>query len=65
MTYYEACTRMDQMGINPEYLLGWQNGYWLHPLREEQRVNDTYSAGYNDGKARSTDNFSRWSRAAA
>jgi hypothetical protein len=65
MSYYEACTHMDQMGINPEYLLGWQNGYWLHPMREEQRVNDAYSAGYSDGKARNTSNFSKWVKAAA
>ncbi|CAK0780644.1 conserved hypothetical protein [Gammaproteobacteria bacterium] len=65
MSYYEACTQMDKMGINPEYLLGWQNGYWLHPMREEQRVTDAYGAGYNDGKARNTDNFGTWVKAAA
>ncbi|CAK0774928.1 conserved hypothetical protein [Gammaproteobacteria bacterium] len=65
MSYYEACTQMDQMGINPEYLLGWQNGYWLHPLREEQLVNDAYNTGYKDGKARNTNNFSKWVKASA
>ena len=60
MTYYEACSKMEQMGVDPEYVLGWQGGYWLHPMREEQRVTDAYSAGYADGKARSTEHFGDW-----
>lgn len=64
MSYYQACVQMEKMGVNPEYILGWQNGYWLHPMREEQRVNDAYTAGYNDGKAQTTDNFNQWLNAA-
>ena len=64
MTYYEACVKMEQMKVDAEYLLGWQIGYWLHPQREEQRVNDAYSAGYDDGKARNTSDFAKWAKAA-
>ena len=60
MSYYEACVQMEKSGTNPEYILGWQNGYWLHPIREEQRVNDAYNAGYDDGKAKNTANFGKW-----
>ncbi len=65
MGYHEACTTMEKMGVDPEYLLGWQNGYWLHPTREEQRVNDAYDAGYGDGKARNTGDFGKWVKKAA
>ena len=63
MTYYQTCVKMEQSKVDPEYLLGWQGGYWLHPQREEQRVTDAYSAGYDDGKARNTDNFGKWTSA--
>ena len=58
--YYDAVTKMEEMGVDPEYIQGWQGGYVLNPEREEQRVNDAYNAGYEDGKARSTDNFGDW-----
>ena len=59
-TYYDATTKMEEMGVDPEYIQGWLGGYLLNPEREEQRVNDAYSAGYEDGKAKNTDNFSNW-----
>ncbi len=62
MSYYEACVQMEKMGVNGEYALGWQNGYWLHPIREEQRVNEAYEAGYNDGKAKNSGNFGSWTK---
>ena len=51
---------MEEMGVNPEYIQGWQGGYLLNPEREEQRVNDAYNAGYEDGKAHNMDNFANW-----
>ena len=59
-TYYEAVTKMEGMHVNPEYVEGWQSGYILNPPREEQRLTDAYSAGYEDGKAKNMDNFSNW-----
>ena len=58
--YRDATTQMEEMGVNPEYILGWQGGYLGHPKREEQRVSEAYDAGYDDGKEKSTDNFSQW-----
>ncbi|UCC56210.1 MAG: hypothetical protein JSU75_00020 [Gammaproteobacteria bacterium] len=60
--YYEATTKMEEMGVDPEYIQGWQGGYLLNPEREEQRVTEAYSAGYEDGKARNTENFSSWAK---
>jgi hypothetical protein len=60
--YYDAVTKMEEMGVNPEYIQGWQGGYLHNPLREEQRLNEAYEAGYEDGKARSTDNFGNWTK---
>jgi len=60
--YYDAVTKMEEMGVDPEYVQGWQGGYLLNPEREEQRVNEAYSAGYEDGKARNMDNFSNWTK---
>jgi hypothetical protein len=62
MNYYNAVTKMEEMGVDPEYILGWQGGYILNPEREEQRVTEAYEAGYEDGKNRVTDNFGNWVR---
>ena len=61
--YREATTKMEDMNVDPEYVLGWQGGFLGHPKREEQRVNEAYEAGYNDGEEQSTDNFSQWAKA--
>ncbi len=60
--YYDATTKMEEMGVNPEYIQGWQGGYLLNPEREEQRVNEAYTTGYADGKAKNTENFSNWAK---
>ncbi len=58
--YRNATTKMEEMGVDSDYVLGWQGGYLGHPKREEQRVTDAYDAGYTDGEQRTTDNFSQW-----
>lgn len=58
--YRDATTKMEEMKVNPEYVLGWQGGYLGHPLREEQRLSEAYEAGYEDGSEKSTDNLSKW-----
>ncbi len=58
--YRGATTRMEEMRVNPEYVLGWQGGYLGQPKREEQRLNEAYEAGYEDGEAKSSENFVRW-----
>ena len=36
--YYNAVTKMEEAGVDPEYIVGWEGGYVLNPPREEQRV---------------------------
>ena len=58
--YRDAITKMEELNVNPEYILGWQGGYLGHPKREEQRVNEAYDAGFEDGEEKSTENFGNW-----
>ncbi|QKT04020.1 hypothetical protein HUS23_09425 [Ectothiorhodospiraceae bacterium 2226] len=62
--YYSAVTQMEQMGVDPEYIMGWQCGFLLNPKREEQRVTEPYEAGYQDGKQHSLDNMGSWAKSA-
>lgn len=60
--YKDAVSKMESAGVDPEYVLGWQGGYLGHPEREEQRVTDAYTAGYEDGQGKNTDNFEKWEK---
>jgi len=59
-TYHRAVTEMEKMKVDREYMLGWMGGYLDNPMREEQRVNEAYEAGYEDGKNRNNSNFAQW-----
>jgi hypothetical protein len=59
-TYYSAVTEMEKMKVDREYMLGWMGGYLDNPIREEQRLNEAYEAGHEDGKNRSKSNFTQW-----
>jgi hypothetical protein len=58
--YRDATTKMENMSVDAEYVLGWQGGYLGHPMREEQRLSEAYEAGYEDGKEKNTGNFDKW-----
>lgn len=58
--YYDSVTRLEEMGVDPQYLLGWQGGYLRNPPLEEQRVTEAYSAGYEDGLNRATTHSADW-----
>ena len=58
--YYDFTKKMEAESVNVDYIEGWQSGYVLNPPREEQRLNEAYEAGYEDGKARNMDNYSNW-----
>ena len=60
--YRDTITQMEEKDIDPEYILGWQGGYLGHPEREEQRVTGAYTAGYEDGKEKSTDSMLNWTK---
>ena len=47
--YHDYTVKMESEGVNPEYIQGWQGGYVCNPEREEQRVTEAYTAGYEDG----------------
>tara|TARA_Y100000590_G_scaffold67399_1_gene73229 strand:- start:7838 stop:8032 length:195 start_codon:yes stop_codon:yes gene_type:complete len=53
--YFKIVTKLEEMGISEEYIIGWQEGYQGSPKMEEQRVTDAYDAGYTDGEKRTTD----------
>ena len=53
--YYETLSKLQDMGVNKDYFIGWAGGYLENPEREEQRVNEAYEAGYEDGQAHSMD----------
>lgn len=59
-TYYETIKKMEEMGVDREYILGWMGGYLNNPAREEQRVTEAYEAGHEDGSNRVTENFQEW-----
>lgn len=58
--YYDAVTKMEQLGVDDEYIQGWQCGFLQNPKREEQRLTEAYEAGYTDGEGKNTDNFGEW-----
>ena len=59
-TYYQTIERLENLGVDPEYVQGWVGGYLGNPEREEQRVNDAYKAGYQDGRKQVTDAALDW-----
>ena len=58
--YREATAKMEKLGVQADYVIGWQGGYLGHPEREEQRASDAYTAGFKDGSEKSIDNISAW-----
>ena len=60
-TYYEAVDKMEKLGVEPEYIQGWEGGYLGMPEREEQRVTEAYEAGYAAGKEKTLDDdLAQW-----
>nr|VFJ66276.1 MAG: hypothetical protein BECKFW1821C_GA0114237_100916 [Candidatus Kentron sp. FW] len=58
--YYDGIDKMEKMGVDKEYMQGWIGGFIENPEREEQRVTEAYSAGYEDGKNKDESNFGNW-----
>lgn len=59
-TYYDSIDKMEKAGINREYLVGWMGGYMQNPEREEQRLSEAYTAGFEDGSNKNTDNMDKY-----
>ena len=61
-TYHAHVDAMEKAGVDAEYIQGWQGGFLINPIREEQRVNDAYNSGYEDGTGHNMDNYKNFSK---
>ncbi len=60
INYNKTITDLESKGINKDYIIGWAGGFWHHPQREEQRIIEAYTAGYEDGAAGNISNADAW-----
>lgn len=58
--YYQTIDKMEKAKVSRDYIIGWASGFLGNPKREEQRLNEAYEAGYDDGAGRKTDGFTGW-----
>ena len=58
--YYDAVDEMQRMKVERNYMLGWIGGYMGNPKVEEQRITESYQAGYTDGESRDVSHFGCW-----
>ncbi|CAC9437733.1 hypothetical protein [uncultured Gammaproteobacteria bacterium] len=60
MTYYEGVKKMEEMGVNDNYIQGWVAGFLNNPEIEEQRITDEWESGFEDGKEHTDSNFTNF-----
>ena len=60
--YYDTIDRLEKMGVDREYIQGWIGGFLGNPLREEQRITEAYTAGYEDGSEKEISNAQSWKK---
>jgi len=58
--YRDGTTKLEEMGVQQEYIIGWQGGYLGHPEREEQTITEAYTAGYEAGQEKNFDDAEDW-----
>ena len=58
--YYETVADLQKQGIAPDYIVGWASGFLGSPKVEEQRITESYAAGYEDGANKNTDRAANW-----
>lgn len=58
--YHQTILEMENNNVDQEYVQGWIGGFMGNPKREEQRVNEAYEKGYEDGQNQNTSNYRRW-----
>jgi hypothetical protein len=63
-TYFDTIKAMESANVDRDYVLGWIGGYLDNPEREEQRVNEAYEAGREDGSNKATDGYQKWTKVA-
>ena len=60
MTYYEGVKKMEEMGVNDNYIQGWVACFLNNPELEEQRITDEWESGFEDGKEHTDANFANF-----
>ena len=58
--YYQTIDKMEKAKVARDYLVGWASGFLHNPKVEEQRQNEAYDAGYDDGVSKKTDGYTAW-----
>ena len=58
--YYETIDKLEKMGVDEQYIQGWASGYMRCPQREEQRVTQAYTEGYEDGSNKEISRAENW-----
>ena len=61
-TYFDFVVEMESKNVDPEYIQGWQGGYVCNPEREEQRLTDAYSTGYEHGLEKTTGGYADFTK---
>lgn len=60
--YFKMVTKLEEMKVSDEYIIGWQEGYQGSPKVEEQRLTDAYEAGYADGEKKSIESATNFKK---
>jgi hypothetical protein len=60
MTYYEGVKKMEEMGVNDNYIQGWVAGFLNNPEIEEQRITDEYESDMKMVKKKLMLNFANF-----
>jgi len=55
--YFDSVRKMEEIGVDDNYIQGWVAGYLNNPEIEEQRVTSEYKSGHEDGQNKSDTNF--------
>ncbi len=58
--YYETIADLQKRKVAPDYVTGWASGFLGNPKVEEQRLTESYQAGYDDGANGNTDQAENW-----
>ena len=58
--YYETIADLQKRDVAPDYIVGWASGFLGNPQVEEQRITESYKAGYGDGANGDTANAENW-----
>jgi len=58
--YHQTISEMEKKNVDAEYIQGWIGGFMGNPKREEQRVNEAYEKGFEDGASQNTSNYESW-----